>query len=146
MMRLPFSILALTACFIFTSAQAADKGARHHARGEYDTVTATYVVVEGDDLVAVSERFEIPGGLANIPIRQLSLLGQSDLATRLGLRGHRRGPPWWPGGCDRSGPRAVGQTAGVEADRARGRRALLEWSPARSAVLVWLSVNSDDAT
>src|SRR5512147_1958775 len=52
--------LAVLACFVFSSAQAADKGARHHARGEYDTVTATYVVVEGDDLFAVSERFEIP--------------------------------------------------------------------------------------
>jgi hypothetical protein len=42
------------------TAQAADKGPRHHARGEYDTATFTYVVVEGDDLIAISERFEIP--------------------------------------------------------------------------------------
>ena len=28
--------------------------------GKYDTVTATYVVVEGDDLFAISERFEVP--------------------------------------------------------------------------------------
>jgi len=55
-----FSILALTACFACSSVQAADKGSRHHARGEYDTATFTYVVVEGDDLVAISERFEIP--------------------------------------------------------------------------------------
>ena len=41
------------------SAQAADKGPRHHAQGQYDTVTATYVVVEGDDLIAIGERFEI---------------------------------------------------------------------------------------
>ena len=54
------SILALTACLAAGSAQAADKGSRNHARGQYDTVTATYVVVEGDDLVAISERFEIP--------------------------------------------------------------------------------------
>jgi len=53
-------VLAALACFVFGSVQAADKGSRHHARGEYDTVTATYVVVEGDDLFAISERFEIP--------------------------------------------------------------------------------------
>jgi LysM repeat protein len=41
-------------------AQAADKGARAHAEGKYDSVTATYVVVEGDDLFAISERFEVP--------------------------------------------------------------------------------------
>ncbi len=41
-------------------AQAADKGARAHAGGKYDTVTATYVVVEGDDLFAISERFGVP--------------------------------------------------------------------------------------
>src|SRR5512143_1436367 len=52
--------LAVLACFVFGSVQAADKGSRHHARGEYDTVTATYVVVEGDDRVTISERFEIP--------------------------------------------------------------------------------------
>lgn len=40
--------------------QAADKGARAHAEGKYDTATATYIVVEGDDLFAISERFEIP--------------------------------------------------------------------------------------
>jgi len=54
------SVLALTACLAAGGAQAADKGSRNHARGQYDTVTATYVVVEGDDLVAISERFEIP--------------------------------------------------------------------------------------
>jgi acid stress chaperone HdeA len=41
-------------------AQAADKGARAHAEGKYDSVTATYVVVKGDDLFAISERFEVP--------------------------------------------------------------------------------------
>lgn len=55
-----FSILALTACLVGGSAQAADQGARNHARGQYDTVTATYVVVEGDDLIAIGERFEVP--------------------------------------------------------------------------------------
>jgi acid stress chaperone HdeA len=42
--------------------QAADKGPRAHAEGKYDSVTATYVVAEGDDLFAISERFEIPVG------------------------------------------------------------------------------------
>lgn len=46
--------------FAVGAAQAADNGARPHAQGQYDTVVTTYVVVEGDDLVAVSERFEIP--------------------------------------------------------------------------------------
>ena len=52
--------LALTACLSVGSAQAADTGARAHAQGKYESVTATYVVVEGDDLFAISERFAIP--------------------------------------------------------------------------------------
>jgi hypothetical protein len=54
------SVLALTACLVAGSAQAADTGVRAHAGGKYDTVTATYVVVEGDDLFAISERFQVP--------------------------------------------------------------------------------------
>jgi LysM repeat protein len=54
------SALALAAVLAGGSAQAADTGARAHAKGEYDTLTATYVVVEGDDLFAISERFEVP--------------------------------------------------------------------------------------
>ena len=54
------SALALTALLAASGAQAADKGARAHAKGEYDTVTATYVVADGDDLFAISERFEVP--------------------------------------------------------------------------------------
>ena len=54
------SALTLVACLAAGSAQAADKGSRHHARGQYDTVTATYGVVEGDELVVISERFEVP--------------------------------------------------------------------------------------
>ena len=54
------SALALTALLAASGAQAADKGARAHAQGKYDTVTATYVVAEGDDLFAISERFEVP--------------------------------------------------------------------------------------
>ena len=61
----PFRGLGLTALALLLglglgTAQAGDKGPRAHAEGKYDSVTATYVVVEGDDLFAVSERFEIP--------------------------------------------------------------------------------------
>jgi len=59
-LKMSCSALALAACLAAGSVQAADKGPRHHAQGQYDTVTFTYVVVEGDDLVAISERFEIP--------------------------------------------------------------------------------------
>ena len=38
------SVLTLTACLTIGSAQAADQGSRHHAKGQYDTVTATYAV------------------------------------------------------------------------------------------------------
>lgn len=51
---------ALAAVLALGAAHAADKGPRAHAEGKYDTVTATYVVVEGDDLFAISERFEVP--------------------------------------------------------------------------------------
>ncbi len=54
------SILALTACLAAGSAQAADKGSRHHARGQYNAATATYLVVDGDELVVIGERFEVP--------------------------------------------------------------------------------------
>ena len=53
------SALALAALLAASGAQAADKGPRAHAEGKYDVATATYVVVEGDDLFAISERFEI---------------------------------------------------------------------------------------
>jgi hypothetical protein len=36
------------------TAQAADLGPRHHAQGQYDAATATYGVVEGDELVVIS--------------------------------------------------------------------------------------------
>ena len=55
-----WSVLALTACLSIGSAQAADQGARHHAKGEYDTVTAIYEVVEGDELIVIGERFQVP--------------------------------------------------------------------------------------
>lgn len=54
------SALALAAILSASALQAADKGPRTHAEGKYDKVTETYVVVEGDDLFAISERFEIP--------------------------------------------------------------------------------------
>ena len=54
------SVLALTVCLTAAGAQAADQGARRHARGAYDTVTATYAVVDGDELEVISERFEVP--------------------------------------------------------------------------------------
>ena len=59
-LKIACSVLALTACLAAGSAQAANQGSRHHAQGQYDTVTATYVVVEGDELAAIGERFEIP--------------------------------------------------------------------------------------
>ena len=54
------SILALTAGLAAGGAQAADQGARHHAKGQHDTVTATYTVVEGDELIVIGERFQVP--------------------------------------------------------------------------------------
>jgi LysM repeat protein len=52
--------LSLSLILAFGTAQAADTGPRAHAEGKYDTVSATYLVVEGDDLFAISERFEVP--------------------------------------------------------------------------------------
>ncbi len=54
------SILALMTCVAIGGARAADQGPRNHARGEYDSATATYVVAAGDDLSSISERFGIP--------------------------------------------------------------------------------------
>ncbi|MTW22312.1 LysM peptidoglycan-binding domain-containing protein [Allochromatium palmeri] len=54
------SILALTACLAVGSVQAADQGSQQHAKGEYDSVTAIYEVVEGDELMVIGERFEVP--------------------------------------------------------------------------------------
>jgi len=52
--------LAVMICLYVGGTQAADTGPRHHARGEYDAATATYVVAAGDDLDAIAERLEIP--------------------------------------------------------------------------------------
>lgn len=54
------SVLTLAAALAASGALAADNGPRAHAKGEYDTVTATYIVAEGDDLFAIGERFEVP--------------------------------------------------------------------------------------
>ncbi|MDS4020041.1 MAG: LysM peptidoglycan-binding domain-containing protein [Candidatus Competibacter sp.] len=51
-------VLALTACLAAGAAQAADQGPRHHPKSRYDT--ATYTVVEGDELIVIGERFEVP--------------------------------------------------------------------------------------
>jgi acid stress chaperone HdeA len=51
---------ALAAILAVGVAQATDRGPRDHAVGKYDSVTATYVVAEGDDLFAISERFDVP--------------------------------------------------------------------------------------
>jgi len=52
--------LGLSTAFGLGVGTIEDTGPRHHAQGQYDTVTATYVVVEGDDLIAIGERFQIP--------------------------------------------------------------------------------------
>lgn len=54
------SALTLAAALAAAPAAAADNGARAHAKGQYDTLTATYIVAEGDDLFAISERFAVP--------------------------------------------------------------------------------------
>ncbi len=59
---LPWSsrcLLTLVACLALGGAMAADQGPRRHAEGQYDAASATYVVVEGDDLIAISERFGV---------------------------------------------------------------------------------------
>lgn len=53
-------MLVMRACLVVGAAHAADQGAHHHAKGQYDTDTAVYTVIAGGDLIAVGERFEIP--------------------------------------------------------------------------------------
>jgi hypothetical protein len=55
-----FLALGLGTAFGLGVGTVVDTGPREHARGEYDTVAATYIVVEGDDLIAIGERFTIP--------------------------------------------------------------------------------------
>ena len=54
------SALIVVACLAAGGVQAADQGPRHHAKGQYETITATYTAVEGDELIAIGERFEVP--------------------------------------------------------------------------------------
>ncbi len=54
------SALVIVACLATGIVQAADQGPRHHAKGQYETITATYTAVEGDELIAIGERFEVP--------------------------------------------------------------------------------------
>jgi len=58
-MRIFSLSLMIVICLSAGVSQAADQGSHHHAQGQYDAATTTYVVVEGDDLIAISERFEI---------------------------------------------------------------------------------------
>jgi hypothetical protein len=51
--------LAVLACFIFGSAQAADSGPHKHAEGQYDAASGSYSVAPGDDLDAIAERFGV---------------------------------------------------------------------------------------
>ena len=57
--RFGLGVLSLLLGLGLGTVQAGDTGPRHHAEGQYDSVTVTYVVVEGDDLIAIGERFEV---------------------------------------------------------------------------------------
>ncbi|HOW75608.1 MAG TPA: sulfatase-like hydrolase/transferase, partial [Candidatus Competibacteraceae bacterium] len=57
---LSLTLMVIIISFATGIAQAADQGPRHHAKGQYETVTATYTAVEGDELIAIGERFEVP--------------------------------------------------------------------------------------
>ena len=50
--------LALALYLVAVGALAADQGFRDHSRGDYDSLAATYVVVEDDGLIEIAERFE----------------------------------------------------------------------------------------
>jgi arylsulfatase A-like enzyme len=53
-------VLAIFFCLLFSvvgGVQAADRGAIRHAGGTYDGASSTYMVVQGDDLAAIAERF-----------------------------------------------------------------------------------------
>ncbi|UHD17260.1 DUF1214 domain-containing protein [Thiocapsa bogorovii] len=59
MRHLIISTWALVACFALGGARAEDRGPLKFAEGQYDAATATYVVVRGDDLAGIAERFGI---------------------------------------------------------------------------------------
>ncbi|MDZ7622410.1 MAG: LysM peptidoglycan-binding domain-containing protein [Candidatus Competibacteraceae bacterium] len=50
---------ALAGGLAIGGAIAADQGPRHHAEGAYEAAIAHYVVVAGDDLAAIAERFGV---------------------------------------------------------------------------------------
>ena len=52
-------IAALAGGLALAGAQAADQGPRQHAGGAYEAATAHYVVVAGDDLATIAERFGV---------------------------------------------------------------------------------------
>jgi hypothetical protein len=60
--RLGLTALALLFALGLGTTFGADSGPRHHAQGEYDSAAAVYLVVEGDDLIAISERFSVSVG------------------------------------------------------------------------------------
>jgi hypothetical protein len=53
------AVLALVFGLAVGTAQAADLGSREHAEGRYDAGNSTYLVVRGDELDAVAERFGV---------------------------------------------------------------------------------------
>jgi arylsulfatase len=95
------STLALAALLATGSVQSADQGARRHAQGAYDPVTATYVVAEGDELDIISERF----GVTADQLKKQNPLSSDALkpgqrlvmAPAANLRGTASGPTTAPG-------------------------------------------------
>ena len=59
MRRCRSAVVALLVCVAAGSVQAADSGARHHAEGTFDAATGAYLVVKGDDLYEIAERFGV---------------------------------------------------------------------------------------
>ena len=76
MMKKPICLaLILMAGLVVGGAQAADSGPRHHAQGQYDATTASYKVVEGDDLDAIAERF----GVAVVALKEQNKLSSTEI-------------------------------------------------------------------
>ena len=76
MMKKPICLaLILVTGLVIGGAQAADLGPRHHAQGQYDAMTATYKVVEGDDLDAIAVRF----GVAVAMLKEQNKLSSNEI-------------------------------------------------------------------
>ena len=76
MMKKPICLaLILVVGLVAGGAQAADLGPRHHAQGQYDATTASYKVVEGDDLDAIAERF----GVAVAVLKEQNKLSSNEI-------------------------------------------------------------------